>query len=56
MMTQGVMEAQVVQFWYGILDKKLRHQVRDAMLFQLTQPTLTNVFQLSKHIKMNMVE
>jgi hypothetical protein len=56
MMTQGVMETQVVQFWYGILDKELRHQVWDAMLFQLTQPTLTNVFQLSKRIKMNMVE
>jgi hypothetical protein len=55
MMTQGVMEAQVVQFWY-IFNKKLRHQVRDAMLFQFTQPTLTNVFQLSKCIKMNMVE
>jgi len=28
----------------------------DAMLIQLAQPTLANVFQLSEHVKMNMVE
>jgi hypothetical protein len=32
MVTQGVIEAQVVQFWYGILDKELKHRVWDAIL------------------------
>jgi hypothetical protein len=56
MMTQGVMKAQVVQFGMGSWIKKLRHQVQDAMLFQFTQPILTNMFHLSKCINMNMVE
>ncbi len=28
----------------------------DAMLIQLAQPTLANVFQLLEHIEMNMME
>jgi hypothetical protein len=28
----------------------------DVMLFQLAQPTLMNLFQLSKHVELNMVE
>jgi hypothetical protein len=32
MVTQGVIGAQLVQFWYGILDKELRCRVRDAIL------------------------
>jgi hypothetical protein len=39
-----------------ILDKELKRRMWDAMLLQLAQPTLVNVFQLSKYIKMNMVE
>jgi hypothetical protein len=56
MLTQGVTKVQVVEFWYGILDKEFRHQVQDVILLQPTQPTSTNVFQLSKRIEMNMVE
>jgi hypothetical protein len=43
-------------FSMGSWIKKLRHQVQDAMLFQFTQPILTNMFHLSKCINMNMVE
>ncbi len=32
MVTQGVIEAQAVQFWYGILDKELKRWVWDAIL------------------------
>jgi len=44
MVTQGMMKGQTIQFWYGVLDKELRHQVRDAMLLLPTRPTLANVF------------
>jgi hypothetical protein len=44
MVTQSVIEAQAIQFWYGILNKELKHQVRDAILLQHAQPTLANVF------------
>jgi hypothetical protein len=33
-MTQGMVKAQAIQFWYGILNKKLKCQVWDAMLIQ----------------------
>ncbi len=49
-------EAQVVQFWYGILDKELRCRVRDVTLMSDDSPTLAHVFALSKKIKLNMVE
>jgi hypothetical protein len=55
-MTQGMIEGQTNQFWYGILNKELRCQMWDAMLIQLAQPTLANVFQLLEHIEMNMME
>jgi hypothetical protein len=29
---QGVMEAYAIQFWYGIMDKELKHSVRNAIL------------------------
>jgi len=45
MVTQGMTKAQAIQFWYGILDKEFRHQVRDAMLLLPIQPTLASVFQ-----------
>jgi hypothetical protein len=41
--TKGVIKAQAIQFWYGILT-------------QPTQPTLALVFQVSKCIEFNMVE
>jgi hypothetical protein len=56
MVTQGMMKGQAIQFWYGVLDKDLRHQVRDAMLLLPTQPTLANVFQLLEQIEMNIVD
>jgi len=31
MTTQGVIEAQAIQFWYGILDKELKRRVQDAI-------------------------
>ncbi len=56
MVTQGMTKAQAIQFWYGILDKELRHQVKDAMLLLPTQPTLASVFQLLEYIEMNIVD
>jgi len=55
-MTQGMIKAQAIQFWYGILNKELRCQMWDAMLIQPAQPTLANVLQLLEHVEMNMVE
>ncbi len=54
--TQGVMEAQAIQFWYGILDKELRRRIRNVILMSNNSPTLAHVFALSKKIKLNMVE
>jgi len=54
--TQGVIEAQVIQFWYGILDKELRRRIRNVILMSNNSPTLAHVFALSKKIKLNMVE
>jgi hypothetical protein len=54
--TQGVTKAQVVQFWYGILDKELRQKVCDVTLMSDNSPTLAHVFVLFKKIELNMVE
>ncbi len=54
--TQGVMEAQAIQFCYGILDKELQRRVRDVTLMNDDSPTLAHVFALSEKIKLNMVE
>ncbi len=54
--TQGVMEAQAVEFWYGILDKELQQRVCDVTLMSDDFPTLAHVFALSKKIELNMVE
>jgi len=54
--SQGVIETQVFQFWYGIFNKELKLWVWDVILLQPTQSTLASVFQLSKRIEMNMVE
>jgi len=56
MVTQDFTKAQAVQFWYGIINKELKHQMWDAILLQPTQPPLANMFQLSERIEMNMVE
>jgi hypothetical protein len=50
------MEAQVAQFWYGILDKELQRRVRNVILMSDDSPTLAHVFALSKKIELNMVE
>ncbi|CAK9193966.1 unnamed protein product [Sphagnum troendelagicum] len=50
------MEAQAVQFWYGILDKKLRRRARDVTLMRDDSPTLAHVFTMSEKIELNMVE
>jgi hypothetical protein len=50
------MEAQAVQFWYGILDKELRCKVCDVILMGDDSPTLAHVFALSEKIELNMVE
>jgi hypothetical protein len=55
MVTQGVMEAQIVQFWYGILDKEFKCWMQDVILLQPTQPILANMFQLLEKIEMDMV-
>jgi hypothetical protein len=54
--TQGVTEAQEVQFWYGILDKELRRKARNVTLMSDDSPTLAHVFPLSEKIELNMVE
>ncbi len=54
--TQGVTEAPIVQFWYGILDKELRQIVHDVTLMSDDSPTLAHVFILSEKIELNMVE
>jgi hypothetical protein len=50
------MDAQEVQFWYGILDKELRQRVRDVTIMSDDPPTLAHVFALSEKIELNMVE
>lgn len=55
-MTQKVTKAQVVEFWYGILDKGLRQGMWDAIILQVGQPTLANVFMLKQKIELNIVE
>ncbi len=50
------MEAQAIQFWYGILDKELRRRVPDVTLMSKDSPTLAHVFALSEKIELNMVE
>ncbi len=54
--TQGVIEAQAVQFWYGILDKELQQRARDVILMSDDSPTLAHVFSLYEKIELNMVE
>ncbi|CAM6082310.1 unnamed protein product [Calypogeia fissa] len=54
--TQGVTEAQAVQFWYGILEKDLRRRVRDATLLADETPKLATVFALSERIEQKLVE
>ncbi len=49
-------KAQVVQFWYGILDKELRQRVCDVILMSDDSPTSAHVFVLFQKIKLNMVE
>jgi len=44
MVTQGVTKAEVVRFWYRVVDKELKRRMRDAILLQPTQPTLASVF------------
>jgi hypothetical protein len=50
------MKAQVIQFWYGILDTELQWRVRDVTFMNDDSPTLAHVFALSKKIKFYMVE
>jgi hypothetical protein len=50
------MEAQVVQFWYEILDKELQWKVRNVAFMSNNSPTLAHVFVLFKKIELNMVE
>ncbi len=54
--TRGVTEVQVVQFWYGILDKELQRRVHDVTFMGDDSPTLAHVFTLSEKIEFNMVE
>jgi len=54
--TQGVTKAQVIQFWYGILDKELGRKARNVILMSDDSPTLAQVFALSEKIELNMVE
>jgi len=54
--TQGVTEAQTVQFWYGILNKELQQRACDVTFMSDDSPTLAHVFALSEKIELNMVE
>ncbi|OAE22123.1 hypothetical protein AXG93_1175s1330 [Marchantia polymorpha subsp. ruderalis] len=49
-------EAQVVQYWFRILDRELQRRVCDATLMSDASSTLSHVFALSKKIELNMVE
>ncbi len=46
----------VIQFWCGILDRKLQQIVLDVTFTSDDSPTLAHVFALSKKIDLNMVE
>jgi hypothetical protein len=50
------MEAQAVQFWYGILEKELQQRARDVTFMSDDSPTLAHVFALFGKIELNMVE
>ncbi|CAM6094074.1 unnamed protein product [Calypogeia fissa] len=54
--TQGVIEAQSVQFWYEILEKDLRRRVRDATLLADDTLKLATIFALSQKIEQKLVE
>ena len=56
LVTNGVTDAQAVQFWYRILDKDLKRRVQDATLMHNSSPTLAYVFALSEKIELNMAE
>lgn len=43
-MIQGIMKAQIIQFWYKILDHEFEKKLCDAILLQLTQSTLPKFF------------
>ncbi|CAM6093940.1 unnamed protein product [Calypogeia fissa] len=53
---KGVIEAQAVQFWYGILEKDLRRRVRDATLLADDTPKLATVFALLERTEQKLVE
>ncbi len=54
-MAQGVIEAQVIHFWYENLETKFKQRMWDVTLLQINQPTLAYVFLLTKRIEFNMV-
>lgn len=54
-MAQGVIEAQVIHFWYENLETKFKQRMWDVTLLQINQPTLAYVFLLTKMIELNMV-
>ncbi len=54
-MAQGVIEAQVIHFWYENLETKFKQRMWDVTLLQINQPTLAYVFLLTKRIELNMV-
>jgi hypothetical protein len=53
-MTQGIMKAQVIQYWYKILDHEFEKKLCKAILLELTQSTLLKF--LTKQIELNMLK
>lgn len=50
LVTHGVIETEIVEYWYQILDKDLRRSLRDATPMNDASPTLAHVFTFSKRI------
>jgi hypothetical protein len=51
MVTQGVTKAQVIQFWYGILDKKLSVGCEMPFCYNLPNPLWLVCFSCQKGLK-----
>ncbi len=56
MVIQGVIEAQIVQFQYGILEKSLGVECKMPFYYNPPNPFWTMCFSCWKRIEMNMVE
>jgi hypothetical protein len=54
--TIGVMEQQVVQYWYNIMEKQLKMLVQAKALRSNRSPIFQLVFEIVEHIEVNLQE